>query len=364
MKELNYIADISLPNKSAYAVHVLKICDNFVKNGFRVNLNIYSRDEKYTFSKIKKNFLLKKKFKINHCYKSKCKRSFLNNVYFGLWCKKVINENSLIISRSIISAIILTLLKHNVVLEIHHEMSGFTKILYNIFSKLNFLNNLRFIFIHKNLQKIFDKKKKRSIVLDDCVEIEDFASKSNPSKRCVYTGSFTKGKGIELVIKLAKENPRIEFLAYGNLDTLNKIDTKSISNLKFNNYVPYNKIPSILKKNLVLLMPYQSKIGILAKNIDVSKYISPLKLFEYLAAANVIIASKLPVYSHILRNGYNCFLCKPNETKLWSKCIKKIFNNPKKFKFIMKNSLYTAKKYTWINRSKKIISFSEKQGLI
>ena len=60
MKELNYIADISLPNKSAYAVHVLKICDNFAKNWFNVNLNIYSRDKKYTFSKIKKNFLLKK----------------------------------------------------------------------------------------------------------------------------------------------------------------------------------------------------------------------------------------------------------------------------------------------------------------
>ena len=31
MLNLNYIADLSVPNKSAYTVHVLKICDNFSK---------------------------------------------------------------------------------------------------------------------------------------------------------------------------------------------------------------------------------------------------------------------------------------------------------------------------------------------
>ena len=65
-------------------------------------------------------------------------------------------------------------------------------------------------------------------------------------------------------------------------------------------------------------MPYRNQIGILAKNISVENYISPLKLFEYLAASNLIIASKLRVYGHILRDKYNCFLCDPNNKNEWN----------------------------------------------
>ena len=63
MREINYISDLSLPNKSAYAVHVMKICDNFVKNGFKVNLNIYSKNKDLSFSKIKTTISIKKQDK-------------------------------------------------------------------------------------------------------------------------------------------------------------------------------------------------------------------------------------------------------------------------------------------------------------
>ena len=59
------------------------------------------------------------------------------------------------------------------------------KIIYNFFNKLKILNNIRYIFIHKNLQKIFNKKDK-SIVLDDCVEIEDFKNYYKIKKMCLH----------------------------------------------------------------------------------------------------------------------------------------------------------------------------------
>ncbi len=363
MREINYISDLSLPNKSAYAVHVMKICDNFVKNGFKVNLNIYSKDKNLSLSKIKQLYLLKNKINIQYCFKKKPNRNLLRNLYFGFWCFKNISKNSIILSRSIIPAIILVLFNFKVILEIHHEMSGITKIIYNFFNKLKILNNIRYIFIHKNLQKIFNKKKDKSIVLDDCVEIEDFKTTYKIKKKCVYTGSFTKGKGIELIFKIAKKIPEVEFYAYGNTDTLENFNFKSLKNLKFKNYISYNKIPGVLKSHLILLMPYQKNIGILAKNLDVSKYISPLKLFEYLAASNIIIASKLPVYSHILKNNFNCIMCNPNNVDDWCKSIKSIFKNPKKYEQIKKNSLKTAKNYTWKIRSNKILKFATDQNL-
>lgn len=365
MINLNYIADLSLPNKSAYAVHVLKICDNFVKEGCIVNLYLYSNQKKISNSKIKLDFNLKNNLNIHYCFKKKVNRNIFNNIIFGFWCQRKIKKNSLIISRSIISALILIFFKFKVILEIHHEMSGLTKIIYNYFSKLGLTKELRYIFIHKNLQKKFGILKNKSIVLDDGVDLDDFTIKSRPKKNCVYTGSFAKGKGLELISEIAYQNPGVKFYAYGNTDTAQKSKNySSLKNLIFLDYVRYQKIPKILKENLILLMPYQKKIGILAKNIYVQKYISPLKLFEYLASSNIIIASKLPVYSHILKNKINCILCKYNDAKEWSYNIKKIIKKPKKYNQIRKNAFKTASKFTWLIRVKKIIEFSSKQKLI
>ena len=72
----------------------------------------------------------------------------------------------------------------------------------------------------------------------------------------------------------------IKFYPYGNLDTIEKLENYlSIKNLIFLDYVKYKK-SKILKQNLILLMPYQKRIGILAKDIYVEKYISPLKLLN------------------------------------------------------------------------------------
>ena len=50
---------------------------------------------------------------------------------------------------------------------------------------------------------------------------------------------------------------------------------------------------------------------------------SPLKMFDYLAAGKIILASNLNVYSHILKNNYNCYLTEKNEEKYWIELIQK-----------------------------------------
>ena len=63
-----YIADFSIPNRSAYTVHVLKICDNFVKNGVNLTLLFY--------------ILMKKIFHLNFKKKIQIKRKFQNKILF------------------------------------------------------------------------------------------------------------------------------------------------------------------------------------------------------------------------------------------------------------------------------------------
>ena len=101
-------------------------------------------------------------------------------------------------------------------------------------------------------------------------------------------------------------------------------------------------------------MPYQNKVKG-RSSISLEKYMSPLKMFDYLAAGMVIIASSLQVYKHILKNNYNCKLARVNDDIDWSNKINNIIKNKSAKILIKKNAYKTASKYTWENRCKKII---------
>ena len=46
-------------------------------------------------------------------------------------------------------------------------------------------------------------------------------------------------------------------------------------------------------------MPYSKNVYVRSKNLDVGRYMSPLKLYEYLASNGVLFASEMEVYKHI-----------------------------------------------------------------
>ena len=107
-------------------------------------------------------------------------------------------------------------------------------------------------------------------------------------------------------------------------------------------------------------MPYERKVGVLIDNLNVSSYISPLKLFDYLASGSTIIASRKKAYSHILKHQFNCFLVQSDDIKEWAKTIKKVLSMPSYTQKIQKNSIQTVIKYNWLKRVEKIIKFKSK----
>ena len=362
-KKIFYISDFSLPNMSAYTLHVLKMCDAFSETGYGVKLLIPYTSKDYLLERIKEDYLLKSFFDIKGFFKSKIKRNFLTLLLFTYKLLKFIKINKnphLIISRSVIPALLLSIFGEKILLEIHTEPKGLTKIIFFILRSLNFNKNLKFILIHKNLNKKLKLKDKSFITLDDCVDLRDFKHKNEKMNSCVYTGSFVKGKGVETIINIASKLPNINFTLYGNIKTLDKNLHKDIlkkKNIIFNDFVNYKEITKILPENRILLMPYEEKVGVLIDNLDVSDYISPLKLFDYLASGSVIIASKKDAYSHILKNKYNCFLAESTDPIEWVNIINTVLSETEMVKKIQKNSIESVKTYSWLNRVKKIVNF-------
>ena len=121
----------------------------------------------------------------------------------------------------------------------------------------------------------------------------------------------------------------------------------------------YSKIPKILSQYEIALMPYQNKVRG-RSSIWLEKYMSPLKMFDYLASKKIIIASDLNVYKHILKNNFNSKLIKVNDDKKWSKAIQSSFEKNKKNDLIKITMLFKLQKSTRDKRVQKIIIFTNK----
>ena len=91
-------------------------------------------------------------------------------------------------------------------------------------------------------------------------------------------------------------------------------------------------------------MPYTSKVTVSGDVGDMSKYTSPLKIFDYMKLGKLIICSNLPVLREVLVNKKNCILIDDftNEQQ-WIKNINEASRNFKKFRRIRKMRMITQK---------------------
>ncbi len=361
LKDIIYITETSLPSLSANIINSLKFCDAFAKN-YKVNFFLPKLD--ISKEKIKKDFGLENEIHFSEILKKNVSNSLMRFYFCIVTVFKIIfrsKKPDIIIGRSIICSLILALFNKKNVIEIHNNLNGLTKILFKLIVKTYFKKNLIFIVINQNLIEDLEIKNLTYIVLDDAADIKKVKTRSTYKyeNTCVYTGSFFKGKGCELIIKLSKIMPNIQFHLYGDTSMLKEFELKKIlrKNIKLKGYVEYFKIKDVLNKYHVALMPYEKKISARSSNLEIARYISPLKMFDYFSAGNIILSSKVRALDHILKHNVNSFIINNNNLNNWKFLINKIFRNTSKFEYIKYNAFSTSKKYSWKKRSKKLLNF-------
>ena len=352
-----YIAETSLTNKSAHSHHVIKMCDAFVQLQNNLTLLLPKVQKNFFFKKLRNKYLLngEKDFIIKSILDHKL-RNFIFRIIFSLkvirYIKKI--KPDLILTRSIVSSFFLSLFKINHFLEIHSEMTSITKFL---MLNLNFINSkyiIKIILISKALNNIYKIKKNRVLILHDGVDIKNFLFKK-PNikiKNATYVGSFYKGRGIDLITNLANKFTKINFHLYGQEKNHKKLRLK---NIKIFNHIDYQKVPKILSKADLLLMPYENKVFIRHKSINTADYCSPLKMFDYLASGRIILSSKLAGICEVLKHNNNAIVINKYDPQTWIDEINNLLNNKYNLKKIRINSIKTAKKYQWKMRAEKIL---------
>jgi len=249
---------------------------------------------------------------------------------------------------------------------LHHSLNAESRVVRFIVKNYDFFSSkylIKFIAITNSVKNDYINKysirSNKIITLPSGSSIkENYKYKINKTKINIgYFGSLYKSRGLDLITKLASIDPKNEYYVYGNIKQVKlSISKKTKKNLHINDYVPYKKIPKILLNMDLLLMPYTSSITVAGDVGNISKYTSPLKLFDYLSVGRPIVCSNYDVLKEIVKENQNVIFIKNYKNAFeWKKEITKLVNKPNKMKIISKNNYKLSKKYSHSSRALKIL---------
>jgi glycosyltransferase involved in cell wall biosynthesis len=175
---------------------------------------------------------------------------------------------------------------------------------------------------------------------------------------CGYFGHLYPGRGIEIVEAMATARKDCLFLVYGGTesDIAARRDSNRQANLAFMGHVPHPVARDLMRIVDVLLMPYQESVSIGIAGHDTARWMSPMKMFEYLGAGVPIISSDLPVLREVLLDGHNSLLVRPSDIDSWLAALDRITGNPELAARIGSNAHdQYERQHTWTRRAEKII---------
>lgn len=145
------------------------------------------------------------------------------------------------------------------------------------------------------------------------VPMLDRANLAEPT--LVYLGRISRDRGLATLIHLAEKVPG-RVLLVGDCDD----QVEETDSLQYRPAVPHCDVPKLYAESDLVLLPYQPSLG----HAD---GISPMKMFEAMAAGRPIIASDIPPIREILRHGDNALLADPADPRAWEGAVKQLMSD-------------------------------------
>ena len=176
-------------------------------------------------------------------------------------------------------------------------------------------------------------------------------------KIVVYAGSLSKDRGVERIIALAKLFPDTFFVVVGGDENQknyykNLAKNTCVNNTLWTGYLPQTDVPAYLYAADVLIFLYTWALPHI-------KMLSPLKLFEYMAAGRIIVGEAFPTITEVLEHGKTAFLAEPADFASLCENLFQALNNDHAATMAEKARQQAFSKYTWENRAKDILSSIE-----
>jgi glycosyltransferase involved in cell wall biosynthesis len=170
----------------------------------------------------------------------------------------------------------------------------------------------------------------------------------------MYTGNLYPNRGVDQVLKLAKEFVEQRFIVVGGPEKFKKqleiaVQKEKINNIDFKGQVPFSEIH-------LYQFAADVNLGIWSKEVPTINYCSPLKVFEYMAVGRPIVSMGFPSIKEVLIDGENAFVSDPNSPEDFAKKLGEAIHDVTLSKELSEKARNQAfSEFTWTKRAEKIL---------
>jgi len=274
----------------------------------------------------------------------------------------------LIFSRNLLISLLASFRNVPQMLELHQPITNGSRLQrkwFNSFIQKKIFKRL--IVITKPLKEIFSQEYqvplKQIIVASDGADLSPNIAIGGQQKhkqlQVGYLGHLYEGRGVELILDLAQKCPWADFhIVGGTEDDIIRVRgiAENILNVIIHGFITPAKASLFRLEMDVLLAPYQRKVGLATGSLTTEKWMSPLKVFEYMAAGKAMISSDIEVLREVLDSGRNCLLCPPEDLSSWVNALTEL-NEDETLRMRLAESALTDIKfrYSWKVRAGRIL---------
>jgi glycosyltransferase involved in cell wall biosynthesis len=372
-KRLVYVHYGDLNSGQANVVHVARMADAFSSVVEHVSLVALVKG-RFSTESFFERFGRRREYTLSP---APLRGMFSLNV-LGLWLRTFLatrcGTSGIIYTRSAVMAVVLAVIPLPMILEIHSPFSSLRPRLRKALLFLVWHGRFRSVVVISARLKVLVEAELTAAGLRNLPAIivaHDGANacagaasvgKSGGRLAVGYAGHLYPGRGVDLIVECARACPDFDFeIVGGSTQSIEEWRqyASGTQNVTFSGRVPPVRVEKFLLGCDVLLAPYAAKVYTEGGAFETSEWMSPLKIFEYMAAGKAIVCSDIPVIREVLQDGVNCVLCEPGNVTAWVDALQCLASDSE-FRDGLgeraRNDLLAS--YTWDARAKAILHSS------
>lgn len=361
-----YLTASPMPGPQAHTVNIAKMCSAFSASGADVTLIVSGRPRRRMRDELAEHYGLEHGFRVWTIGLRQPNSRWV--IMFGImlaWLLRI----GLVYTREPRFALWLARAGFPTALELHHDHLSFAPKSKAAFAALTQNPRLRGLVtisqaIADAILKDFPSLESKIIVAADGADAvispsEPIEAPSRSKLSVGYVGHLYPGKGMEIIADLAPLCPWAHFdIVGGRLEDVQhwKERTATLPNLILHGPVPHAAVPAKLAHFDVVLAPYKRSVIGSNGRLDLASWMSPLKIFEYMASEKAIIASDLPVLREVLTDGVTALLCDPDDVRSWAAALERLAHDPAERRRLGRSAReLLLSGYTWKKRADRIL---------
>jgi glycosyltransferase involved in cell wall biosynthesis len=123
-------------------------------------------------------------------------------------------------------------------------------------------------------------------------------------------------------------------------------------------FIPHGRLGQLFERFDIALAPYHPVgVGVAGGSGDTARWMSPLKLFEYMAHSKAIVCSDVPVLREVLQDRVTALLVSPMDIAAWEAAVRALEASPEWRRSLGDEARKILEaRYTWDIRARHVLA--------